>query len=571
MKRGAFVSESQNNKNPQIYFVFFVALLSLSLILFVSYRLEKRLEELNRWTIHTNDVLRTLDRVSDSLLGAETASLSYLMTRNQSHKLHYQVYVDRIPELLAALKKLTADNELQQQRLAKVAELITGKLDSFGNNMTVWETQGYQPAELSRLAEEGAMLTALLRTGVQEIDNEEQNLLIERRAGEQATLRLLVYLQWGGAVVAVVMLSLMFYFARREAANRKAAAAIVNAKSLALEAANKDITDLSTMTELLQSSASLTEAGEILASYGGRFFAGAFGGIYVLNAGRDLVEPLAVWGACSKEPFAPGECWSLRRGQPHLVRSPSDVKCGHEDASAEVYLCVPMAAQHETLGVLHLGLTTPEAIAALGKTRTLAASMAAQVALALRNLQLREQLREMSIRDSLTGLLNRRYLEESLLKEISRAQRKAFPLSVVMIDIDLFKTFNDTFGHEAGDTVLKELGRLFQKHVREGDFACRLGGEEFTLIMPEVTRHAAFRRADEIREEIRKLQLVSGAQSLGTVTISAGVAAFPEDGDTGEMLLAAADAALYEAKNKGRDRVEIYYLPDAVKVDPHHA
>jgi diguanylate cyclase (GGDEF)-like protein len=312
------------------------------------------------------------------------------------------------------------------------------------------------------------------------------------------------------------------------------------------------------MTELLQSAATFTEAGEILSSYGGKFFQGDFGGVYVLNSTRDLVEPLAVWGVCQNEPFLPGDCWALRRGQPHLVRGHGDVKCPHVDDSISVYICVPMAAQHETLGVLHVGSTSPMAAASIEGKRAMAATMAAQVALALRNLQLREQLREMSIRDPLTALLNRRYLEESLSREISQAKRKELPIGVVMIDIDFFKVFNDNFGHEAGDTVLKELAHLFQKHVRDGDFACRMGGEEFILILPEATRELAFRRAEAIRGEIKLLQLASGAKALGVVTISAGIAAFPEDGDTCELLLAAADSALYLAKENGRDRVELY-------------
>lgn len=551
-------SPLRKNLNPHIYFVLFAALLSLAVMLGVSYRIGIRLDALNGSMLHTTEVLRTLGRVNDALFEAETSSRGYVLTGNANQKLQYQVCQQSVQELLAGLKALTADNKAQQQRLARLDDLITRKLDNYAASMRAMENETFQLEQQSLMTGEGALLTSQLRTNLKEIDDEEQNLLLKRRTLEQSTLSMFVYLQWGGAAVAAAMLCLMFYFARREAANRQEAAAILGANSLALEAANKVVTDLSTMTELLQSSASLAEAGEILAGYGGKLFQGDFGGIYVLNPTRDEVEPLAVWGECPNEPFAPGDCWSLRRGQPHLVRSQTDVKCRHLDDSADGYICVPMAAQHETLGVLHVGLTSPEAVAAIQEKRAMASTMAAQVALALRNLQLREQLREMSIRDALTGLLNRRYLEESLLKEISRSLRKGLPLSVVMIDIDHFKAFNDTFGHEAGDTVLRELAHLFQKHVREGDFACRLGGEEFVLILPEATREAAFHRAEKMREEIKKLQLVSGAHALGVVTISAGVAALPEDGDSCELLLAAADSALYLAKERGRDRVEMH-------------
>lgn len=548
-------------RNPYINIVFAAALLSLAVTLFVSYDIKIKLVESNLRKLHTAEVLETLEHVKLSLVETENSRRGYLLLTNTGNKLHYRFFADAIPELLNRLKKLTVDSQVQQKRLLKLVDLVTREHVNLGSSINTLEQEGYQPEKQAVMTDEGILLMSMIRAGIDEIANEEQNLLIVRRDAEQDRLRTLAYLFWGGLVAVGIMLSLMFFLARRERASREVTAAIVHEKSLDLETAYKDTTNLGNMTEFLQSCSSMAEAGEILSRYGSKMFKEDSGGIYVLNSSRKLVEALAVWGKCSVEPFVPDDCWSLRRGQSHVVRSPSDVICAHVKTDFKAYICVPMSAQHETLGVLHVALASVENSTELEKKLVMAATMAEQVGLALRNLQLREQLQELSIRDALTGLLNRRYIEESLLREISRALRYNLHLSVVMIDLDHFKTFNDTFGHKAGDTVLKEFGHLLQKHVRGSDIACRFGGEEFTLILPESTKEGALVMCNEIREDIKKLQITSGAESLGTVTISAGIAMFPEDGETSERLLAAADSALYRAKEMGRDRVEIYSAP----------
>jgi diguanylate cyclase (GGDEF)-like protein len=187
----------------------------------------------------------------------------------------------------------------------------------------------------------------------------------------------------------------------------------------------------------------------------------------------------------------------------------------------------------------------------------LAVTVAEQFALALANVRLRETLRGQSIRDPLTGLFNRRYMEETLERELRRAERERRPLSLILLDIDRFKDFNDSFGHEAGDAVLASLGALLRNASRAGDVACRYGGEEFVLILPEATLPDARRRAEEIREGIRGLRVTHGGRLLEGVRCSMGVAAYPEHGEVGGALLRATDAALYRAKREGRDQVAL--------------
>ncbi|NER33561.1 MAG: PAS domain S-box protein [Oscillatoria sp. SIO1A7] len=218
-------------------------------------------------------------------------------------------------------------------------------------------------------------------------------------------------------------------------------------------------------------------------------------------------------------------------------------------------LCVPMMAQGETLGLLYL--CTEEAGQLSESKQRLAIAVAEHIALALANLKLRETLRNQSIRDPLTGLFNRRYLEESLQRELHRAKRNHQSVGIIMIDIDYFKRFNDTFGHKAGDVVLRELGALLQKSIRASDIACRYGGEELTLILPESNLADTQKRASQIRAAVKELQVQYRGELLGAISISLGVACFPEHGLTGEAAIQAADAALYRAKSEGRDRVVV--------------
>lgn len=181
----------------------------------------------------------------------------------------------------------------------------------------------------------------------------------------------------------------------------------------------------------------------------------------------------------------------------------------------------------------------------------------ARLRVAERTLRLQDALREQAIRDPLTDLFNRRYMEESLDREVHRAVRRGIELSIVMVDLDHFKGFNDTFGHDAGDAVLCAVGQFLRSHTRAEDIACRYGGEEFTLILPEAPLDAAQRRAEQLRDEVAHLKVPHRGEDLGPVTLSMGVAAFPRHGPTGDAVLRAADAALYQAKREGRNRVVI--------------
>ena len=325
------------------------------------------------------------------------------------------------------------------------------------------------------------------------------------------------------------------------------------------EQRTREIATLNEMSELLQACTTAEEAYRVVADLAHLLFPDGAGAICSQNASRTIVETMATWGEADPgaRVFGPDDCWALRRGRAHV--SPANDRarrCGHLSGEAQLdraHLCLPLTAQGEPLGLLHLSQ------AASGEfkeaSRRLAQTVADSTALALANLRLRESLRSQSVRDMLTGLYNRRYLEETLEREVRRAARASRALGVIMLDIDHFKQFNDTFSHAAGDAVLRSLGDFLQHHVRGGDIACRLGGEEFVLILPEASLDVVQERAATVQSGAHLLSVDFGGQTLGRISVSAGIAVFPEHGNNATALLEAADAAMYQAKREGRNRV----------------
>lgn len=187
--------------------------------------------------------------------------------------------------------------------------------------------------------------------------------------------------------------------------------------------------------------------------------------------------------------------------------------------------------------------------------KALAGNFANQIALSIANLKLREALQHQSVRDPLTQLYNRRYLVESFERELARARRNQVYIGVVLIDIDHFKRYNDTYGHDGGDALLREFGSFFKNQCRREDIACRYGGEEFVMVMPGIDEQDLLNRCEDIRNKTKLLKIEHRGQKLGTITISIGAALFPMHGESPDSLINAADTAMYAAKHRGRDQV----------------
>ena len=334
----------------------------------------------------------------------------------------------------------------------------------------------------------------------------------------------------------------------------RANAELVN-RGRALESRSHSIALVSGMAQRLQAVHGENEFAEVLACFLPQVLPDLAGSLYVHNSSRNLLARSLAWGEpqASPEHFAPDGCWGLRRGKEHVVDEPgSDLICQHARGPLPVHRrCEPLLAGGEVIGLLYIeGSATEETLFRLGL-------VVENISLALVNEMLRKRLREQSIRDPLTGMFNRRYMEEALALEAARAVRGGNPMAVIMADVDHFKRFNDTHGHEAGDALLRAVAGLVQAHFRDGDIVCRYGGEEFIVIAPGTAMDPICNRVEGLRRAVRELSIEFRGQSLGPVTMSFGIdgwdansVARPED------MVGRADQALFRAKRLGRDRIE---------------
>jgi len=332
-----------------------------------------------------------------------------------------------------------------------------------------------------------------------------------------------------------------------------------------LEERNRQNSVMSEMRELLQSCSTIQEMPPIITVSITKLFPNADGALFLINNSRTYLQSVARWGDFPEEVdenvFEPDACWGLRRGRIHEVE---DIKigpiCPHlKHMPLAPYMCLPLIAKGDILGLLHLRIKPPiseedsrNTIADLKETVLI---FAEYLSLSIANIRLWERLTDQSIRDPLTGLFNRRYIEETIQREILRAAKNQTKIGIIMADIDHFKNFNDTHGHKAGDELLIKLADFFKFEIRGSDIACRYGGEEFILILPEASIEGTYKRAEHIREEVKNLKVYFHDQLLPSITLSMGITIYPDHGIELNDLIQVADTALYKAKEQGRDRI----------------
>ena len=515
---------------------------------------------------HTHEVIGRVDEIQARVLDAESAERGYLLTGNDAYLLDYQTSVERLPILIGNLRRKIADNPSQVAHLDQLHHLVDTRLKQIQHVLDVYADSGLEPARTS-IRQTAFRTTSVIREQALTMVQREQELLALRAESSRQSALLLLILALAGiplglAVVGTVYGLLMRELRHRAQAERHAARANQElGESIgALQRSAADLNLLSRYTGLLQSCVSAEEALDVTSRTLAHLLPGIAGSVYLLRASQDRAEVISHWGTPlvhSASHLLPEECWALRRGQPHLIEDLArDAPCAHidmPDASVAITTaCLPMSAQGTQLGFLFLSAPGPAPMPRL----EIAEAAAEQLSLALSNLRLRESLRRQSIRDALTGLYNRRYLEEALSHELARCARRDLPLSVLMLDVDHFKQFNDGQGHAGGDLLLAAVGELLLTRLRAEDVACRYGGEEFTVILPETDGEEAMRVAEQIRGHIAALAVSDGQRALPRVTASIGVASFPADGELGSALIQKADAALYVAKRQGRNRVE---------------
>ncbi|NEO86348.1 MAG: sensor domain-containing diguanylate cyclase, partial [Spirulina sp. SIO3F2] len=371
-------------------------------------------------------------------------------------------------------------------------------------------------------------------------------------------------MRWFSATVAPIPGQQQFAYTvmditeqRQQAESLQAAQAELLTSTTQLDEHRQEMIKLAELNDFLQASRTQDDAVDAITELVSPLFADCSGAIYVLNETGNL-EAITHWGEHfnSKLLFAPTDSWAIRRGRIHWVDADHPrLLSDHIERNAETIeaLSVPMMAHGKLQGLLYLTSPTPGLINE--DKRNFAQTVAEQLGVSLANVGLRTDLKADPVHDLLTGLFNRRYFEEALEREVYGAARQTRNLGVVLVDIDHFRQYNNTFGHDSGDIVLKTLGGFVRRTLHSNDIAARYGGEEIALLVPDLSRDEVLLRAEQLLGGVRHLHFEGTEQTLDPITVSIGVAIFPENGMDWEALVQSAEMALSRAKVEGRDRI----------------
>jgi diguanylate cyclase (GGDEF)-like protein len=398
---------------------------------------------------------------------------------------------------------------------------------------------------------------------------EQERALLKQRSDDSANSRDRSLLSGLGFLIfSLIVVIALFGFLLRDAIRRRRFEEEISVANDRLEATIEELerrgseaTLLKEARDELQLCVTSQEAQECAARFFQGLVPGSSGATLVINNSRSMLEIVAEWNSPSSltDSFEMEACCGLRAGRPRWRRpGESELQCSHfHGPIPEHYVCIPLVAQGDTIGVVYLSCPTKE-IADLAYGRmALVQEMVELASMAIAGLNLKAKLQRQSIRDGLTSLFNRHFMEIALERELHRAARKHVGLAVLMLDVDHFKVFNDTFGHEAGDVVLRSVAECLQQSVRSEDVVCRYGGEEFVIILPEISQELALERADAIRKNVANLRMKYRGEALRQISISVGLAMYPTPARDSADLLRMSDQALYDAKRAGRNRTHL--------------
>ncbi|MES2770973.1 MAG: diguanylate cyclase [Pseudomonadota bacterium] len=505
--------------------------------------------------------VQAYERLQSLLQNAETGQRGFIITGKQAFLAPYFTALAQFPTLRREITNLSNPDDRDVKEIFRFADL---KLDELDETITLRSEKGFTAATQVVLSARGKSYMdecRLLINKKSQIALDQQRhlreLLNER---QQYTL----FVSLGVTLANILLLSLLLWLMFRLLSDRQSTTDLLQQTSDELteniahtQSHNRQMTLTAEMLQSLGTLTSLDGSAKVISTYCAKILPGSAGALFLYRNSRDILEAQACWGALevAAQPFEPNACWALQRGSPHLVMGSDDLLCKHYPATEKMLrLCTPLVSQGEVIGSLYVEKLETDA-QLLEAQRQVISRVSEQIALALVNIQLRDSLRRQSITDPLTGLFNRRYMDETLKRELYRAQRKETSLALIVLDLDHFKLVNDTHGHDAGDVLLKAVAQRVRDNIRESDLACRFGGEELVVLLPECTLATALERAEKIRSSIAELSIPLAGGALLAATASFGVAAFPEHRSEAAALLSAADQALYQAKHSGRNRV----------------
>ncbi len=506
--------------------------------------------------------------ISSTIL-VENIQQRYMMIGDPGDAALYQNVRQDAYDSISEIRTVIQAQTVTAKQIDQVPRVLESRLTEIDQAMAL-ATAGKKAAAIDLIQKSTSrQFTEKRKALVLGVISAEQNLttdLENEYAGalKQATVSFFIFI-----FEAIAVGILLFVLPRRELRKQQKTSEQLATYARDLDQSMADLTRernevsrLNKASNYLQSCNSFSELTEVAAPLLERLFEGSAGALHTFAPSRNQLDTLVSWGEVQFAPYlTPQQCWGLRLGQAHVhhENAPTPI-CRHLEScnGANETLCLPLIAHGETLGLLSLVYHNTQAVQASSPDLMRFAEMVShQIGLTIANIRLRDSLNEQSIRDPLTGLFNRRYLDIVAEKEISKALRHSRPLGLVMFDIDHFKKFNDLHGHLAGDTALIAVAKFAQAHLRETDWVFRFGGEEFMVLMTETQSADALARIDQLREAISQLTLSHEGVGLPNVTISAGLAMLEDSPRTTQALIEAADAALYKAKQAGRNCVKL--------------
>jgi diguanylate cyclase (GGDEF)-like protein len=513
----------------------------------------------------TRQVLTETSDLSTAVSDVAAASRAFALTGREGMLRAYRQGASDVYLHLDRLSTLTADDPVQQQRLSHLRAQIDDQAGRIVELLQARRAGGLVGAAQVATRNVDAAVVDGIQSSLKSARAREDSLLDSRRitVRSQTYLALGIEILLGTLSVLIVALAALRLLRERRAlahAERVALAAQeeLGASITSLRARTAQLTTLSELSGVLGICITMEEFHSAVATTLARAVPGSAGAIGIISNSRSLVEVPVRWGTDRMllEPYAPDHCCALRSGRPFGGEPAAlPISCSHGRLTANHRsLCVPLVAQGETLGVLHLWLPAGMPVDEADHCQELVISIGEHLALALANLKAHDALRHQATRDPLTGAYNRRFMMEALERELLRARRAGRSVGLLMLDVDHFKQFNDAFGHQAGDEVLKVVVQQIRESVRAEDYVCRYGGEEFAVLLPEADTQAACERAEQLR---RLVEAATRGREGGAVTVSVGVAASPGHGTSSAELISRADAALYAAKRAGRNRIQL--------------
>lgn len=501
---------------------------------------------------------------------AELGTKDFLLTGHERNLAPYHAAVFRLEDIRARLKAGFAHSENSVQ-VAELDNAITSRTGQLAAAIDVGRDNGGPLAEQKALSDQTSQQTAQIRKLVDALWNGAHARHSEMRQEINRSLELLAYAEMAVMLCNILLLGSALYFIFRLLNQQRATAEALRKSGIDLNAGlqelaqrNSDIGILAETARALGSADSIAEASAISALYCAKLWPRTSGELFLFENSHEVLISTARWGTprSPHQTIRATDCWALRRGQPHKAIGSTDLSCLHYangELQSKAHLCIPLTAQGQVMGLFTMesGDSPTGTQSVLSENDIgLAVQMAEQISMALSSVTLREEVLKQATTDPLTALYNRRYMDEILERELAISRRKSSSLSCIMLDIDYFKKVNDTFGHEAGDTVLRSVANLLKSSLRETDWTFRFGGEELVVILPDCSKADAALCAEKIRQSMSALVMRHNAQTIGQVTASFGVATFPEDAVDADSLIDAADRAMYQAKKSGRNRVQ---------------